>query len=82
MLIPGELFLSTFIKVNVSGTMLAPMLIREFLNLMDSKDAYTFFEGKSLKVTGFQQIEVPEFNRVTGERIGTRTVTRAVLEII
>lgn len=82
MFISDRLFLSTFIKINVSGTTLKPISIRDLLNLMTPEDAYTFFEGKTLKATGLQQIEVPEFNRVTGERIGTRIVTRAVLEII
>jgi len=81
-LISRNLFLSTFIKINISGTILKPISIRELLNLMTPEDAYSFFEGKSLKATGLQQIEVPTFNRVTGEISGTKTVTRAVLEII
>lgn len=80
--IPNKLFLSTFIKVNVSGAMLKPMSIRELLNLMTPQYAYTFFEGKSLKAAELQKVEVPVFDRVTGERLGTRIVTRAILEII
>ena len=83
-LISHRLFLSTFIKVNLSGTMLKPMSIGELFKLMNPIDQHTFFEGKSLKATGLQQIRIPElgFNRITGKIIGPKIVTQAVLEII